>query len=176
MSMDQSYVTTEQAVNVIHGWCFPKTVEDESEAQKIREERYELERQQRLLENEKQEFLRSKEFEEKRMAQEKRLFEMKWKMLEDEWRKLVIERERVERKKSFYQRMEDFERSEQAASTSDISVSGFFKGVKNKSSLKKRYKDLIKIFHPDNVAGDTAMIQEINAEYEQLKKSFGAAG
>lgn len=174
--MDQSYVTTEEAVNVIHSWCFPKTVEDESEKQKIRDEREELERQQRLLEHEKREFLRSKEFEEKRLEQEKRLFEMKWKMLEDEWRKLVIERERVERKKSFYQRMEDFERSEREVCTSDMSVSAFFKGVQNRSSLKKRYKDLIKIFHPDNVAGDTLMIQKINAEYEELKKSFGTAG
>lgn len=36
--------------------------------------------------------------------------------------------------------------------------------------LKKRYKDLIKIYHPDNVAGDTRTVQEINKEYEKMKQ------
>ena len=40
-------------------------------------------------------------------------------------------------------------------------------------SLKKRYKDLIKIYHPDNLAGDTGTIQEINREYDKLKEKLG---
>ena len=47
-----------------------------------------------------------------------------------------------------------------------------FRGVKNPLALKKRYKDLIKIFHPDNVAGDKEMIQKINREYESLKHEY----
>lgn len=170
--MDQVYVTAEDTANVISNWCFQKTVESKEFEMDILEEREELERQQRLLEHERQEFIREKAFEEKRLKQEKRLFDMKWKMLEDEWRKLVAERERVERKKSFYAKMEDFEAAEQSHLPNNISVSLFFTGVKNLSSLKKRYKDLIKIFHPDNVSGDTAVIQKINEEYEQLKKSM----
>ncbi len=170
--MDQVYVTAENAANVISNWCFQKTVESESDEPEISDEREELERQQRLLEHERQEFIREKKFEEKRLKQEKRLFDMKWKMLEEEWRKLVAERERVERRKSFYEKMEDYEAAERRHLTGDISVSLFFTGVENMSSLKKRYKDLIKIFHPDNVAGDTGVIQKINEEYEQLKKSM----
>ena len=37
---------------------------------------------------------------------------------------------------------------------------------------KKRYKELTKIFHPDNLAGDTEVIQRINREYEQLKREY----
>lgn len=110
-------------------------------------------------------------FEAKRLEQEKRLFEMKWKLLEEEWRKLVVEKERIERKKAFYDKVEAYEASQRISST-NISVSLFFRGVQNRSALKKRYKDLIKIYHPDNVAGDTEIIQKINEEYEALKKTM----
>ena len=44
----------------------------------------------------------------------------------------------------------------------------FFSGVGSRQSLKKRYKDLIKIYHPDNLDGDKDTIQEINSEYNKL--------
>ena len=44
----------------------------------------------------------------------------------------------------------------------------FFKGITTEKGLKKRYKDLIKVFHPDNVSGDTYTLQNINREYETL--------
>lgn len=171
--MGQVYVTAEESAKIISNWCFRKTVESTADDSQILEEREELERQQRLLEHEREEFLREKNFEEQRLKQEKRLFDMKWKMLEEEWRKLVAERERVERRKSFYARMEDFEAKERIRMTSDHSVSLLFAGADHPASVKKRYKDLIKIFHPDNTAGDTGMIQKINEEYEKLKKEYG---
>ena len=48
----------------------------------------------------------------------------------------------------------------------------FFAGVGNQLALKKRYKDLLKIYHPDNLAGDKEMMQQISREYERLKKSM----
>ena len=49
-----------------------------------------------------------------------------------------------------------------------------FKGVTNELELKKRYKDLMKIYHPDNIAGDDTAVQEINKEYDLLKTEFRA--
>jgi hypothetical protein len=48
----------------------------------------------------------------------------------------------------------------------------FFKGVKNLDDLKKRYHDLLKIYHPDNNAGDTEVTVKIKAEFELLEKQF----
>ena len=42
----------------------------------------------------------------------------------------------------------------------------------NEDALKKRYKDLIKIYHPDNLNGDKDTIQEINMEYEKMKSLY----
>ena len=47
-----------------------------------------------------------------------------------------------------------------------------FRGIDNERDLKKRYKELIKIFHPDNVNGDTSVIQEINRQYDELKMKY----
>jgi len=79
----------------------------------------------------------------------------------------------MERQRRKWQRMQDEE--EEMASTGSFSVehvSVLFAGVKNNLALKKRYKDLLKIFHPDNVAGDKSVVQEINREYERLKKEL----
>ena len=38
--------------------------------------------------------------------------------------------------------------------------------------MKKRYKDLLKIFHPDNLCGDREVVQIINAEYTNLNQEF----
>ena len=39
-------------------------------------------------------------------------------------------------------------------------------------ALKKRYKELLKIFHPDNVCGDNEILLKINEEYADLKERF----
>lgn len=45
-----------------------------------------------------------------------------------------------------------------------------FAGCNSKESLTKRYKNLMKTFHPDNADGDTEMTQKIKETYEELLK------
>lgn len=52
----------------------------------------------------------------------------------------------------------------------DRTESSWFVGIKNVDELKKRYRDLMKIYHPDNQAGDTNTVQQIQQEYEKLLK------
>ena len=77
--------------------------------------------------------------------------------LDKEWARLAAERELIG-ERTIYD------------GTFDVSI--FFRGVRTPIALKKRYKDLIKIFHPDNVAGDKDIIQRINREYENLKARY----
>ena len=98
-------------------------------------------------------------------------------ILEEELVKLASEKQQMERKKEFYSRVSDFEREHTQSARESVRkkvVRGdmFFTGVGNKQSLKKRYKDLIKIYHPDNLDGDKDTIQEINREYDHLSKFF----
>ena len=44
----------------------------------------------------------------------------------------------------------------------------YFKNVQNLEQLRKQYKELLKIYHPDCPNGSTEACQAINAEYDKL--------
>ena len=44
----------------------------------------------------------------------------------------------------------------------------WFAGVKTIEELRKRYRELLKQYHPDNENGSVEATQEINAEYDRL--------
>ena len=133
------------------------------ERQKLSDERLKLER-------DKKEFHLRQETEEKRLAEESRLFRMKWKILESELQKLAFERQELENEKK---------RNLKTGTARKYSMTGegaevFFSGVDNELALKKRYKELIKIYHPDNQGGDTLTLQKINKVYDALRKKYTA--
>lgn len=154
-------------------WCYQETDIIERKRQALRKEKREIERERRKLEREKREFLNIKDFEDKRIANEKQLFETKWRILEEELRKVADEKVQVEKQRDFYRYVTAHEENEKNAASNKI-VRGdmFFVGVADKQALKKRYKDLIKIYHPDNAAGDIGTIQEINREYDRLQERY----
>lgn len=47
----------------------------------------------------------------------------------------------------------------------------YFKDVNTLEQLRKQYRDLLKIHHPDN-GGNVSDMQEINAEYDRLFKAL----
>lgn len=58
-----------------------------------------------------------------------------------------------------------------SASAKSSFVEDFFAGCNDKASVKKRYRDLSKIYHPDASNGDVTMSQKLNNAYqEELKK------
>ena len=134
----------------------------------LSEERRELDEQRRILDREKREFFRKVEIEDRRLEQQKTLFEMKFQILEDELVKLAAEREEIEKKKAFYERVEEFQARSYARIPDQQVGELFFRGVASQKSLKKRYRDLIKIYHPDNEDGDNSLVLEINKEYDHL--------
>lgn len=159
-------------------WCFQQTVELEHTRKELENTRRDMEEQQRDmqqkirdLERQKRQFEYERDLEMDRIKREQHLFDMKWKILESELEKLAAEKQQVEKRKAFYSRVNDYERS-RTSSSNVVKGELFFMGVGNEQSLRKRYKDLIKIYHPDNLDGDTGTIQEINREYNALKKKL----
>ena len=135
----------------------------------LSEERRELEEQKRTLEREKKAFSRHVEMENRRIEQQKNLFDTKFRILEEEMIKVAEERVQMEKKKAYYDMLVDFYvNGHQLGEPKVVSGELFFRGVANQQSLKKRYKDLLKIYHPDNADGDNSTVIEINKEYQQL--------
>lgn len=163
-------------------WCFQQTVEIEHKKQKLEHEKEKIDvekqkiaEERRSLERDRRALLRKQESDAARAKQEQHLFDMKWKILEEELTKLAEEKQQFQRQKEFYSRVHEYERSgsHSHAGTNIVKGEMFFVGISDEASLKRRYKDLIKIYHPDNLAGDTGTLQEINREYDKLKKKLG---
>lgn len=53
-----------------------------------------------------------------------------------------------------------------------LSGNSYFAGVNDRKSLKKRYHDLLKIYHPDNLNGDPTVSRQIQEEYKSLLNKF----
>lgn len=68
---------------------------------------------------------------------------------------------------------EDYESEDYDSEASErLSSFNFFAGCNSKESADRKYKSLVKLYHPDNMDGDTAALQEINIQYAQAKKRF----
>ena len=108
--------------------------------------------------------------ERKRLKDEEMFFDKKMEILKDGFRTLKEDRRKLERE------MEEFEASRRLGmsdiSSPDLShlsendfdsiAAVLFANITNPSMLRKRYKDLVKIFHPDNLCGDERLSRAIN--------------
>ena len=162
---------SEDELQELKSWLFRENIrlvtasrELESMQEQFLKEKMQFQEEMKLLNRkisgERQRLKEDNQFFEKKMEILKNGFsqlDIDRRRLDKEWAKLAAERELL---------------SEHSAYDSGTDVSVFFRGVRNPLALKKRYKDLIKIFHPDNVAGDKEIIQRINKEYETLKTDY----
>ena len=109
--------------------------------------------------------------ERQRLKEDNQFFAKKMEILQNGFQQLDIDRRRLDKEWAKLSAEKEL-LSEHSSYENSLDASVFFQGVKNPLALKKRYKDLIKIFHPDNLAGDKDIIQRINREYENLKSEY----
>ena len=108
----------------------------------------------------------------KRLKQEEQFFTAKMQILQNGFAELEMDRKELEREKKAFEAEKALEasRPKQQNFLDDADV--LFAGVNSPMALKKRYRDLLKIYHPDNVAGDSRVVLVINQEYERLSSLF----
>lgn len=162
---------SEEELNKLKIWLFKENV-------RIITASKELEQMQEEFEQEKERFKRETDSAnrkitagQEKLKEDNAFFEQKMKILQSGFAQLDMDRRRLEKERTKLEAEKEIMQRPAYGGTCG-EVSAFFKGVKNPLALKKRYKDLIKIFHPDNVAGDKEIIQMINKEYENLKVDF----
>ncbi len=110
------------------------------------------------------------ELEKRMMKEQNRLFDQKLAILTEAYIQLDKDKRKVEWEKLKMKAEREQQTGEPRFREADVSV--FFRGATNQLALKKRYRDLIKIFHTDNLYGDKETLQAINAEYERLLKRY----
>ncbi len=133
---------------------------------RLLQERQQLAREREQLENETAHLRSRFEEERKQLKKDMLFFEKKMEILKGGFAQLASDRKALERERIL---LEEERRNRHGSVCADEDgIRLFFSGVSNPLTLKKRYRDLIKIFHPDNVCGDTELLQRINKVYETL--------
>lgn len=110
--------------------------------------------------------------ERKRLKDEQLFFSKKMEILKNGFEALEADRKALQNARRQFEQERYYYNDETKKRYNEDTVVVFFKGVNSLLSLKKRYKDLLKIFHPDNMSGDHDMILAINQVYEELKKNY----
>lgn len=154
----------------------------EAESLEIAREKKEIARERRQLEHEKKQLsiemtqLRDEvNYERRRLKDDEKRIDQNRRLIERSYDLLAEDKENIKRQYEKLEKDKIEQRKNNLSPKETLYATGmFFRGVNNNSALKKRYKELLKIYHPDNVCGDNDILLKINAEYEALRKQFGS--
>lgn len=147
-------------------WLFKENIRLQELSRNLEDERKLIEIQMGMLQRQQSKNMLLK----KQLESQRDLFEQKWNILEKETRQLAIDKDKFEREKLIYKDKVYREARRSMSNAENVKI--FFKGVEDTTSLKKRYKALLKIYHPDNMHGDKELLQAINTEYERLSRFY----
>lgn len=107
-----------------------------------------------------------------RLKQEESFFDQKMEILKGGFAQLEVERRELEKNRLMLEAEKKVYKDSVKQNREVDLAEVLFQGVKSPLALKKRYRDLIKIFHPDNIAGDHEMVLRINKIYEELRMYY----
>ncbi len=157
-----------EELNKLKAWLFQENIRIISASKELEKMQEQFIKEKVQFQDEMKALNRKMAGERKRLKEDNSFFAKKMEILQSGFAQLDMDRRRLDKEWAKLEAKKEI--LNQPMYGVDVSV--FFKGVKTPLALKKRYKDLIKIFHPDNLSGDTEMIQFINKEYEGLKAEF----
>ncbi|MCH5253465.1 MAG: hypothetical protein J1F41_00975 [Lachnospiraceae bacterium] len=163
---------SEEELNKLKTWLFKENVRIISASQELEQMQEQFQQEKEQFQHEVKSINRKISMDQDRIKADNAFFEQKMKILQSGFAQLDMDRRRLEKERTKLEAEKEIIQSPSYGVNGRGEVSAFFRGVKNPLALKKRYKDLIKIFHPDNVAGDKEIIQMINREYENLKMDY----
>lgn len=165
-------VPLEDAENLEKVWLFKESIRLETRMKEIEEKEEAFQRERREFELSVKQIRSEIDFQKRRLKEDEMFFEKKRAILENAFRQLDVDRKALEKERSRLNAEKSYLEEESSIYAADGSARYFFSGVNSILALKKRYKDLLRIFHPDNLCGDTNTVQIINREYENLKQSM----
>lgn len=161
-------------------WMFQERVRIQAKKDELIELSRELQEERRTLERERNALKRKIEAENKRFQDNEVFMAKKQQIIENAFHQLALDKKVLECERlNFEFEKRRFKRQKTTASRTVpqqeyvlTDASMFFQGVDNQLALRKRYKDLMKIFHPDNRCGDAKTLLRIQTEYESLRTKY----
>lgn len=162
--------TSEEQLQELKAWLFRENIRLATAARELEEQKEQFARERAQFQEEMKTLSHKIASDRQRIKDDSLFFEKKMDILRSGFQQLDLDRRRLDKEWAKLSAQKELISERASYERRDVSV--FFQGVRNPLALKKRYKDLIKIFHPDNLAGDKEVIQRINREYEDLKSEY----
>ena len=160
-----------EELNKMKIWLFKENVRVQNEKKELDEYREKLLQERSQFRDEIDMLSHKIVSEKKRLKEDKMFFDKKMEILVNGFKRLEADTAMFEKEKKRFEAEKKYYMKEKTAMNAD-SVNILFRGINGPLTLKKRYRELLKIFHPDNLSGDMDMVQLLNKEYEKLKKEF----
>lgn len=159
-------------LNELKSFLFKENIRIEMEKKELSDLKNKIFEDRERLRQESDDINREIVTQRSRLKQEELFFEKKMDILRNGFESLEADKRALDKaRKQFEADRVSLGSSVKHLKNEEVAVF-LFQGVNSYLSLKKRYKDLLKIFHPDNMAGDHEMVLTINQIYEELKKSY----
>lgn len=176
---------TPDDVRKLKTWMFQEQVRIQARRDELMEFNHELMEIKQELEKEKNALSIREEALKKRFNDNEAFIAKKLKIIEDAYRQLDVDKKALECEKlNFEHERSKYRRQKMSGVGNRSNVyqyngaseaydgTSFFRGVDSELALRKRYKELLKIFHPDNKCGDTKTLIKIQAEYDSLRSQY----
>lgn len=181
MDLEEMFARLESAddeqLKDIKLWLFKESI-------RLRDEKHELEMEKRDFQNERENTREeNRRYEEhlalrtRQLRSEEELIMQKHDVIRRGFEELDRDRQALNAREASI-RTREAQLEERIAYTPDSSEVNdvLFRGADNILLLKKRYKDLMKMFHPDCLGGDTEMVKSLNRTYDRLIKECDSYG
>ncbi len=163
---------TQDELHELKIWLFKENVRLKMEQSELKHAQDTLARERKQFEEETKRIEHELLFEKKRLKQDESFFDKKMDILKNAFAQLDAERKKLERDRVLLEAERNVHESNTRLEKNMEVAELLFQGVNSHLALKKRYRDLIKMFHPDNIAGDHEMVLVINRIYDELKRDY----
>lgn len=163
---------SEEEIGELKAWLFKENIRLELEKSELNRMKDKLLKERQQFQTEMTEVNQRLVIERKRLKQDEAFFDKKMEILKNGFSQLELDRKKLERERLMLEAEKNAHSSAVRLDKNMELAELLFQGVNSQLALKKRYKDLIKMFHPDNIAGDHEMVLVINRIYEELKRDY----
>jgi hypothetical protein len=158
--------------DTLKAWLFTENIRIEAAQNHLHEMEQKFIAERKQFQDEMKALNQKMVREKTRLKEDLAFFEKKMEILKSGFSQLDMDKRKLEKEKLHFEAQKEANDREARYGRYDT-VEYMFRGVSSPLSLKKRYKDLIKMFHPDNIAGDHEMVLVITKYYEKMRSEYG---
>ncbi|MCR5221472.1 MAG: hypothetical protein K6D90_01220 [Lachnospiraceae bacterium] len=169
-------VDDEEEIQEIKHWLFKENIRLRGIRLELQEMRTELEEEKRTQEEDRRIYFnhiaqerKQIHLDEEMVAEKLAIIKRGFAELDADRRELKEREQRLAAKEAILETKLKYSYTAENPEVTDA----LFLGVTSYLTLKKRYKDLMKMYHPDSMGGSTDMVVAINRSYDKLLKQYG---